>query len=447
MASSRFRLTTIDDAQPGDLNADRECARRLIAKHGGRFRYLSDEKVWTVLADGVWRRDRHMNQMMLFAEEVADQLQRECLSETDKARRTRLEKLAKGASTAAGQRKMLARAQREPGVSLDPSRFDSNPWLICCLNGALDLRTGQLREHRPDDYFARQVPVVYDPNARSAEWESFLSEAQPNPETRSFLQRAAGYSLTGNTDEEAFLLLHGPTATGKSTFLGALRSALGDYAVVTPFDTFMARPRGRQIRNDIARLDGVRFVAVSECNRGDRLDAGQIKSLTGGDVVTARYLRQEFFEFKPQCKIWMAVNDRPLVSADDGAVWRRIFEVPFMSQVWESKRSGAVKNRLLDSDAVGPAILKWAVDGCRDWQRRKLDPPEEVLAATLAYRAEMAGAPERAQVSDVPARTSVSQPEVVETPAAGDSTSWWRRPWGFFVSFSGSMDVGPGRAE
>ena len=322
--------TISGNASSCDHNAARECARRLIAQHGDRFRYLPEKKVWMVLADGVWRQDRHLNQMMLFAEDVADQLQLEYDSESDKTRKTNICRLAKDASRASGQRRMIARAGLEPGVSLDSSQLDSNPWLLCCRNGVVDLRTGQLREHRAGDYCTRQVPVDFDPYAQSAVWDEFLSETQPGADVRSFLQRAAGYSLTGNTDEEAFLLLRGPTATGKSTFLGAVHSALGDYAKFTPFDTFLYRARGGQIRNDIARLDGVRFVAASECNRGDRLDAGQVKSMTGGDIVVARFLRQELFEFKPQCKIWMAVNDRPLVPADDEAVWRRLLEVDIL---------------------------------------------------------------------------------------------------------------------
>ena len=265
---------------------------------------------------------------------------------------------------------------------------------------------------------------------------------QPNPETRSFLQRAAGYSLTGITDEEALLLLHGPTATGKSTFLGALRCALGDYAAFTSSDTFMARSRGGQIRNDVARLDGVRFVVASECNRGDRLDAGQLKSMTGGDVVVARYLRQEFFEFKPQCKIWMAVNDRPLVSADDGAMWRRIHEVPFTSQVCESERSAAIKNRLQDIELSGPAILRWAVDGCLAWQQRQLDPPEEVRAATLAYREQMAavhGQVEGRQVG-TSSRSIATAPS--SAPMSGNARRARRGPWEFCLSISGSLGRG-----
>lgn len=425
-----------------DHNADRECARRLVAQHGERFRYVSGKKVWMVLADGIWRQDHHMNQMMLFAEDVADQLHLEYDSETDKERKANIWRLAKGGSTATGQKRMIARACLEPGVSADPSEFDSNPWLLGCRNGVLDLRNGQLREHRPDDYCTRQVPVSFDPQARSDVWDNFLETVQPNPETGLFLQRAAGYSLTGRTDEEALFVLHGPTSTGKSTLLGALRCALGEYAAMASLDTFLARARGGQIRSDIARLDGMRFVAASECNSGDVLDAAQVKAMTGGDIVVARYLRQDLFEFRPKCKIWMATNHRPLVAADDNAIWRRILEVPFTSQVCGAERSAAIKNQLQDVDLVGPAILRWAVEGCLAWQQRQLDPPEEVQAATRAYRDQMAALPEQTKGRDL--RTAPPASPTSSSPArrSSEAQRTRRSPWEFRLSISGSLGRG-----
>jgi len=426
-----------------DHNADRECARRLIAQHGESFRYLTERKVWLVRGSGAWRHDRDLSQMMLFAEAVADQLQLEYGGETDKTRRADLKKLAKAASSPAGQKRIIARARLEPGVSVDPSKFDSNPWLLCCRNGVLDLRTGQLREHRPDDYCTRQVPVAFDPHAQSDEWDDFLAATQPNPETRAFVQRVAGYSLTGRTDEEALFVLHGPTSTGKSTFLGAMRCALGEYASMASLDTFLARARGGQIRNDIARLDGVRFVAASECNSGDVLDAAQVKAMTGGDIVVARNLRQDLFEFRPKCKIWMATNHRPLVAADDDAVWRRILEVPFTSQVCESDRSAAIKNQLQDIDLVGPAILRWAVDGCLAWQRRQLDPPEEVQAATRAYRDQMAAPSGQTKGRELHPAPSASPTASSSRPRRSADAELVRlSPWGFRLSIGGSFGRG-----
>jgi len=424
------------DSLTCDHIADRELARRLIALHEERIRYLADEKVWLVRKQGVWNRDRHRNQMMLLAENVADQIHAEVDAELNKDRQKRLRAFAKIASTAAGQRGMIARASREPGILLDASELDSDPWLLCCRNGVLDLRSGQLREHRPDDYCTRRVPVDYDRHAQSDDWDDFLAEVQPNPEVRAFLCRAVGYSLTGCTTEEAFLFLHGPTATGKTTFLGAIRAALGEYAVSSAFDTFLERGRSGQIRNDIARLNGIRFVSALECNRGDRLDAGQLKSMTGGDAMVARFLRQELFEFFPQFKIWLAANDRLHVPADDDAVWRRILEVPFTAQVSESRRSEDLKNRLKDTKFVGPAILKWAVDGCLEWQARKLDPPKAVLAATRAYRSEMADAAGEPTAQAGLKRRLASKDDSGGCPAACERERSRNRSWGFEVSFT-----------
>lgn len=437
-----------DPALSCDNIADRECARRLLDLHAERIRYLREEATWLTLEQGVWSRDHLLTRMMSFAEDVVDKIYAEAAAESNRDRQKRLRAIAKSASSATGLRKAIGWASRMPEIALSVSELDSDPWLLCCQNGVLDLRSGRLRAHRPEDYCTRRVPIAFDPKAQSDEWDAFLAEVQPRTEMRSFLGRAVGYSLTGSTDEEAFFLLHGPTATGKSTFEGAIRCVLADYAAFVGFETFLARSRGNQIRNDIARLDGIRFVAASECNRGDRLDVGQIKSMTGGDVVVARFLRKDYFEFKPQCKIWMAVNDRPLVPADDDAVWRRVLEVPFTSQICESSRTGAVKQQLQNINTVGPAILKWAVDGCLDWQVHGLDPPAEVQAATLAYRAEMAGAPVPPQARDSPARAPAAPPVVevdVEPPDASDARGRRRRSWGFSVSVSGSIDVGSGR--
>jgi putative DNA primase/helicase len=203
-----------------------------------------------------------------------------------------------------------------------------------------------------------------------------------------FLQRSAGYTLSGFTDEEKFFLVHGPEASGKSTFLEMLKAVLGDYAQTADFETFVARNQVGGARNDIARLAGARFVASIEVDEGKRLAEGLVKTITGGDSICARFLYREAFEFRPQFKLWLACNHAPRISEGDGGMWRRILRVPFEHTVPESERDPKVKATLKNVDEAGPAILAWAVEGCLRWQMEGLNVPDGVTAATAQYRQE-----------------------------------------------------------
>lgn len=180
--------------------------------------------------------------------------------------------------------------------------------------------------------------------------------------------------------------VHGPAASGKSTFIDAMRAALGDYAATADFETFLARGVVGGVRNDIARLAGARFVASVEVDQGKRLAEGLLKTLTGGDVVTARYLYQEAFEFAPQFKLWLVANDAPHVRDSDDAMWRRMLRVPFEQVIAAGQRDPRIKETL--RTGARPEVLAWAVQGCLAWQREGLRVPDVVTQATAAYRAE-----------------------------------------------------------
>jgi putative DNA primase/helicase len=231
--------------------------------------------------------------------------------------------------------------------------------------------------------------VNYDPTATLPLWDDFLATVtNEDIDLALFLRRCAGYSLTGSTLEEKLFFVHGPTATGKSTFIEALKATLGDYAQTADFETFLSRSQGGGPRNDIAGLAGSRFVASIEVDKGRRLAEGLVKQLTGGDTVHARFLYHEGFSFKPAFKLWLSANDAPRASDDDSALWRRILRVPFEHSIPGSERDPSVKARLTDPAIAGAAILAWAVEGCRDWQVLGLRVPERVKAATESYRQE-----------------------------------------------------------
>jgi putative DNA primase/helicase len=271
-------------------------------------------------------------------------------------------------------------------VARKAEEFDRDPRLLNLANGTLDLRTGELRPHQRGDRITKLAPVTYDPDARSELWERFLREACGGDQDMiAFLQRAVGYSLTGCTGEEKLFLVHGPGATGKSTFLEAVKATLGDYAWTSDFETFLLRRPGG-VRNDIAELAGRRFVISIEVEEGSRLAEGLVKMLTGGDTVRGRFLFREAFQFIPQFKLWLAANHAPKARGDDTALWRRIVRVPFEHVIPVHKRDPQVKARLRDPKESGPAILAWAVQGCLTWQQRGLGIPQAVIRATDEYR-------------------------------------------------------------
>jgi len=194
-----------------------------------------------------------------------------------------------------------------------------------------------------------------------------------------------GYSLTGDTGERALFFLHGAGANGKSTFLETIRAMAGDYGLRTPTETLMTKRSGA-IPNDVARLKGARLVTAAESDEGKRLAEALIKDLTGGDTIAARFMRAEWFDFRPQCKIWLATNHKPTVRGTDKAIWDRIKLIPFGVIIPKEEQN----RRLIETLKTELAgILAWAVRGCLEWNRDGLGIPDEVKTATGRYRDEM----------------------------------------------------------
>src|SRR5215211_788677 len=216
-------------------------------------------------------------------------------------------------------------------------------------------------------------------------WETFLERVLPGDELRTFVQRAAGYSATGDTSEQVMLINHGAGNNGKSTFQEALAAALGDYSMRAPTEMLMAKRAGG-VPNDVARLKGARFVAASETEEGRRLAESLVKDLTGQDTITARFMRAEFFEFKPTHKLWLSTNHKPEIRGTDTAIWRRLRLIPWTVTIPPSEQDKRLPTKLADEL---PGILAWIVQGCLEWRREGLEAPEEVRKATGRYRAEM----------------------------------------------------------
>ncbi|MFH0899234.1 MAG: phage/plasmid primase, P4 family [Pseudomonadota bacterium] len=367
----RFALTDLGNAE------------RLASRHRDNIRFINGRGGWHVWDERRWALDETEELKRRAAETV-----RSIYAEAENAPTEDLQKAlwrhAVKSESAAKIEAMIKLAASLEGIVLRARDLDADHWLLNCANGMLDLRTGQLRPHERADLVTKLAPVDYDPDACCPTWERFLERVIPSPAVRSFLQRAAGYSLTGDTSEHCIFMLHGAGANGKSTYLEAMRHVVGNYTRVADSTTFLAKKHDR-IPNDVAALVGARLVTVSETEGGSRLAAALVKNVTGGDTVTARFLYKEFFEFTPEFKLWLATNHKPEVADTSEGFWRRIRLIPFEVQIPAHERDKHLPVKLRQELA---GILRWAVEGCLAWQRDCLDEPEEVVKATAAYREE-----------------------------------------------------------
>lgn len=260
--------------------------------------------------------------------------------------------------------------------------FDRDPWLLNTHSGVLDLRTGQLREHRPELFLSKITGCAYDPEARCPTFLTFLNRIfDGNTDLISYIQRLFGYALTGVTHEHVFVIFHGFGRNGKSTLLKTAAAVFGDYWINAASSTFTVR-RSQTIREDIARLDGPRLVTTSEIEKGARLDVALVKNLTGDETVTARELYRPSRDFRAICKVIMAVNHAPDIDGSDMALMRRLHLIPFMVTIGEDEVDHDI-DRKLESEL--PGILSWMVGGCLEWQRTGLRAPASVRAAIADY--------------------------------------------------------------
>jgi len=279
----------------------------------------------------------------------------------------------------------LALAKNLKPIADNGENWDSDIWKLGIKNGVVDLGSGDLCPGRREDRITMAVGAEFDPGAKCPRWEQFLTEVFGDEAFIDWLQRALGYSISGDTTEQVVFMGHGSGANGKGVFSNTIQRTLRDYAYSAPFSTFELHQRAN-IPNDLAALEFKRFVCSSETNDDTRLNEARIKALTGGDPITARYLHQEYFTFYPHLKLWLFVNHRPKVLDDSFGFWRRVRLIPFTRQFTGTSDDRQLGEKLR---AEEPGILAWLVRGCLEWQRRGLDPaPECVRAATQEYRQE-----------------------------------------------------------
>lgn len=360
-------------------------SERFVYDHGERLRYCHPWASWLVWDGKRWKRDDSGEVLRLAAATVRGMYATAGRID-DQEKRQRLAKHAAACEKRERLAAMIDLARNLEPIVVRVEDLDADTMLLNVENGILDLRDGELRGHDPEHLLTRLAPVEYNPEAAAPTFETFLRRIfRDDADLMRFVRRASGYSLTGDTGEQCLLLCHGTGANGKSTLLTALQDVLGDYAATTPAETLLSKRYGDGIPNDLARLVGVRLVASSETEDGRALAESRVKAMTGGDRIPARFMRAEWFEFQPTFKLWLATNHRPEIKGTDGAIWRRIRLIPFEETIPEDERDPKLLDKLRGEL---PGVLAWAVRGCLEWQKRRLDPPAAVTAATDDYRSE-----------------------------------------------------------
>lgn len=380
-----FEIPWLHEQSPGPRPmalSDLGNSERFALGHSLDVRYVQQSHRWLVWDERRWAQDS-VGTVKRFAKTTARNILLEAaVQDSDKHRNELIAHQIRSESER-GLRAMLSVAESDEKIAARLEDFDRDPMLFNVQNGTLNLRTCELRPHLRDDLITKLAPVVFDPGAKAPTWDRFLDEIMDGDDDRiRFLQRATGYSLTGDVTEHTLFLLHGIGANGKSTFLETLRSLFGDYATQSDFGTFLVT-KGNAIRNDIARLAGARLVCAVESDAGKRMAETVVKHITGGDTVAARYLYSEHFEFKPQFKLWLATNHRPRIVGTDEAVWRRVRLVPFTVTIPPEKRDRELQDKLR-LEASG--IFNWSLAGLRDWRANGLSEPPAVRDAVNEYR-------------------------------------------------------------
>lgn len=384
-----FLRSTGENEQPtastvGDLTeklsslgeTDTDNAQRLAARYADKIIYTNG-RGWLVYKQGRWLPGAQTECIELAkdtARLIADEAQY-LQSDEAKAGRARFAKasLSKGA--------LDRMVELTKGlVTVEDGHLDADPWLLNTANGTIDLRTGYIERHDPSDLLTQIAPVVADRKDKCPLFKAFLKRITGNDKKlMRYIQKCIGYSLTGDTREQVFFFCHGSSGkNGKSTLVNLIRDMLGDYGRHTPTETLLVKQYDNGIPNDQARLAGVRMVTAIEANYNRQLDEAKLKAMTGGENIAARFMRQDYFEFKPVFKLWLVANDRPRIRGTDTAMWRRVRVIPFDVEIPDAEIDKDLSAKL---QVELPGILAWAVRGCLAWQKDGLVSPPAVERA------------------------------------------------------------------
>lgn len=368
------------------LNANRSDvgnAECLIALRGDDLRFCHTRKKWLAWDGTRWAIDETGNAARAMVDTVRARFHA-AVGIPDATQRQKFTAWCIGAENTSKIESSLRSAMARPALATTIDMWDADALTAAAIGATLDLRAVVHRAVRREDYMTMHLGAAYNPEATCPRWLQYLDEVfAADAELIAFLQRAVGYCLTGDTREQKLFLCHGVGANGKSVFLQTLMALLGDYAGNASFETFDANKRN-EASNDLAALRGRRLVTVIETEEGRRLAEARVKSVTGQDIITCRFLYAEYFSYRPTYKIWIAMNHLPQIRGTDNGIWRRILLIPF-TQSFIGREDKSLEETLrgeLDG------ILQWALEGLRQWWQRGLEPPRRVLDATNQYRAD-----------------------------------------------------------
>jgi putative DNA primase/helicase len=360
-----------DEAIASPEFSDDTLALKFTQRYGADFRYTAKWGRWSIWTGTVWKDDSTLA--------VFDLARQICRSESVLCPNERTASRVTSAPTVAAVER-LARSDRRHAAAVE--QWDADPWVLNTPGGIVDLRTGQLRPARREDYCSKVTAVA--PGGQCPRWQKFLREITENSsEMISFLQRMSGYALTGSTQEHALFFLYGTGGNGKSKFLEALTGILNSYAKTASIETFIASGNEHH-PTDLAGLNGARLVTAIETEDGSRWAESKLKALTGGDPIAARFMRQDFFEFIPQFKLVIAGNRKPGLRTVDEAIRRRFNLLPFKVTIPIAQRDPELSDKLREEWS---GILQWMIDGCLAWQLEGLHVPKTVSDATADYLA------------------------------------------------------------
>ena len=358
-------------------------AQRMVHLFGNNIRYCYPQNKWYTWAGNRWEQDR-TGQIERYGKATIQAMRQEAAKLSGKAALD-LTKFCNVTERQTRRIAMIQAAQSEEGIPVLPTDFDADRWLLNTESGIMDLRNLTFAESTREAMLSKLAPVRYEVAAQCPRWLSFMDEVTDgNTELQQYLQRASGYSLTGDTRERCFFLLYGTGSNGKSVFLSVLRRLLGDYAQTAAFETFLSRKGDAGIRNDLASLFGIRFVVASEAGAGRMLDEGMVKVITGHtDEIRCRFLHQEEFSYRPQFKLWLATNHLPKISGTDRGIWSRVRMIPFTVTIPAERQDRELEDKL--SQEL-PGILNWALEGLVLWQKDGLGDCAAITEATEEYR-------------------------------------------------------------
>jgi len=374
------------DPLPDEPRTELGYAHRFVDVYGDRVRFVATWSAghqWLVWDGRRWAKDT-TGQAKRWMKAISRSVTAECLTLEDDSERKQAVKEAKRGESNSAVNGALSLASIDARVVIDHEDLDADPWLLNCHNGTLNLRTGQLQPHDPDQLLTKLSGAEHNPDATGPVFDRFLDQIQPDPAMRAYLARLLGHALVGALVEHVLPIFWGEGANGKSTLLDVVLAGLGDYAA-------MAAPGLLTARNfdahptEVADLFGLRLARLDETDENRRLAEGTVKRLTGDRRQKARRMRENFWEFDASHTFIMLTNHKPLVAGTDEGIWRRLRLVPFEVVIPKEDRDEHLPDRLATEAA---AVLAWLTAGCATWQSQGLDDPDPVTQATAAYRAE-----------------------------------------------------------